>query len=200
MPALLALWVAVALWPAGEVEGRERREGAAQLMNDLMSGKAAVGGEFALTDAKGRRVALRDFRGKLVLLYFGFTTCPDVCPTDLAAIGKAIRELGGAGRQVQPLFVTLDPARDTREILGAYAASFHPRLVALTGNEAEVRRVAAAYKVFFEKVPVVGAAGYTIDHTAFTYLVDRGGKYVGIYPPGTPHDRWVELLREELRR
>jgi protein SCO1/2 len=200
MPALLAFWLVAALLPADEAAAAERRAGAAQLMDELMSGKVPVGGEFTLTDARGRRVALRDFRGKLVLLYFGFTTCPDVCPTDLMAIGKAIRAQGAEGRHFQPIFVTLDPERDRRPMIGTYAASFHPRFVALTGTAAEVRRVASAYKVFYEKVPVAGAAGYTIDHAAFTFLIDRQGKYVGIYPPGTPHDRLASLLREELGR
>ena len=201
MPALLAFWLATVLLPApGAAAAQERREGAAQLMNELMSGKVPVGGPFTLTDARGRRVALRDFRGRMVLLYFGFTTCPDICPMDLAAIGRAIRDLGVEGRHFQPIFVTLDPERDRRDALGAYVASFHPRFVALTGSEAEVRRVATAYKVFYEKVPLAGASGYTIDHTAFTFLVDRRGRYVGVYPPGTPHERLALLLREELRR
>ena len=174
-----------------------RREGAARLMQELMSGKA-IGGDFTLTDARGRRVSLEDFRGKLVLLYFGFATCPDVCPTDLQAIGRAVRALGPDGDRVQPVFVTLDPARDTREVIGAYAAAFHPRFVALTGSEAAIRRVADSYKVFYEKVAVPGALGYTIDHAAFTYVIDANGQYVGIYPPGTPSDRMELLLREEL--
>ena len=163
-----------------------------------MSGKVAVGGDFTLTDAHGRRVSLRDFRGKLVLLYFGFVTCPDICPTDLAEIGKALRAMGPAARDIQPIFVTLDPARDTQAILREYARAFHPRLIALTGAPDEVRAVADAYRVFYEQVPVPGAADYTIDHTAFTYLIGRDGKYVGIFPPGTHYDRMARMLRDEL--
>lgn len=194
VPAACALLAALA---AASAEP-PRREGAARLMEELMSGKVPVGGEFTLTDARGRRVSLKDFRGKLVLLYFGFATCPDVCPTDLQAIGRALRALGSAGDRIQPIFVTLDPARDTREVIGAYAAAFHPRFVALTGSEPEIRKVATAFKVFYEKVPLPGALGYTIDHAAFTYLLDAQGRYVGIYPPGTPADRMEQLLREEL--
>ena len=194
VPAACALLAALA---AASAEP-PRREGAARLMEELMSGKVPVGGEFTLTDARGRRVSLKDFRGKLVLLYFGFATCPDVCPTDLQAIGRALRALGPAGDRIQPIFVTLDPARDTREVIGAYAAAFHPRFVALTGSEPEIRKVATAFKVFYEKVPLPGALGYTIDHAAFTYLLDAQGRYVGIYPPGTPADRMEQLLREEL--
>jgi cytochrome oxidase Cu insertion factor (SCO1/SenC/PrrC family) len=117
------------------------REGAARMMSELMSGKGPVGGPFTLVDQSGARRSLADFRGKLVLLYFGFTYCPDVCPTDLMAVGNLVRSLGPAGDQVQPVFVTLDPARDTPEVLRAYVASFHPRFVALTGTENEIRHL-----------------------------------------------------------
>lgn len=176
-----------------------RRADAAKLMDELMSGKVPVGGEFSLTDARGKRVRLADFRGRIVLLYFGFTTCPDICPTDLLAIGDAVKSLGPEGDAVQPLFVTLDPKRDTRAVIGAYAASFHPRFIALTGSEAQVRRVATSFKVFFEKVPLAGPAKYTIDHAAFTFMLDRQGKYVGVFPPGTPPDRMASVVRDELR-
>jgi cytochrome oxidase Cu insertion factor (SCO1/SenC/PrrC family) len=176
----------------------EPRADAARLMSELMSGRHRIGGPFALTDPAGRRVALDDFRGKLVLLYFGFATCPDVCPTDLATIGQALRELGAAADGVQPLFVTLDPQRDTPEILREYAAAFHPRFVALTGTEDEIRRVATDFKVFYEKVKLPGTSTYTIDHTAYTFLLDREGGFVILFPPGTPAERMVFMLREQL--
>lgn len=167
-------------------------------MSELMSGRHRIGGPFALADAAGRRVALDDFRGKLVLLYFGFASCPDVCPTDLATIGQALRELGDAADAVQPLFVTLDPQRDTPEVLREYAAAFHPRFVALTGTEAEVRRVATDFKVYYDKVKLPGTSTYTIEHTAYTFLLDREGRFVTLFPPGTPAERMVFMLREAL--
>ena len=167
-------------------------------MNDLMSGKAAVGTPFTLTNPHGKRVSLTDFRGKVVLLYFGFTFCPDVCPTDLLAIAQAIKSLGKHGDQVQPLFITLDPARDTRALLRDYVAAFHPRIVALTGSEDDIRRIATAYKVFYEKVTPPGSKTYFIEHTAFTFLLDRNGKYVLFFPPGTPPERMSVMLREQL--
>ena len=176
-----------------------RRAGAARLMNDLMSGKVPVGGPFTLTDQHGDSTGLADFRGTLVLLYFGFMSCPDICPTDLLAIGEAIRSLGPEGDRLQPVFITLDPARDERKALGAYAASFHPRFVALTGSEAQIRHIATDYKVFFEKVQVPGTGTYTIDHAAFTFLLDRDGRYIGLFPPGTPAERIAAILREHLR-
>jgi protein SCO1/2 len=175
----------------------ERRADAARLMNELMSGRHPIGAPFTLRDPDGRRVALADFRGKLVLLYFGYATCPDVCPTDLAQVGLAVRALGAAAAQVQPVFVTLDPQRDTPAVLREYATVFHPRFVSLTGTEDEVRRVATDYKVFFEKVPLPGG-GYAIDHTAYTFLLDREGKFVILFPPGTEADRMGEMLREQL--
>lgn len=176
----------------------ERRAGAARLMNELMSGKHPIGAQFTLQDAAGGRVALDDFAGKLVLLYFGFASCPDVCPTDLAQIAQALRSLGHAAVQVQPLFVTLDPQRDSPAVLREYATAFHPRFIALTGSEEEIRRVATAFKVFFEKVPLPGTKTYSIDHTAYTFLLDRQGKFVILFPPGTPAERMVEILREQL--
>ncbi len=200
--AALAAAVAVALaaaWLARrDAPPPERRADAARLMNELMSGKVPVGGPFALTDPQGRRVALADFRGKLVLLYFGYATCPDVCPTDLAIIGQALRDLGASGDEVQPVFVTLDPERDTPAVLREYAAAFHPRFAALTGTEAEIRRVATDFKVFYEKVALPGKTTYLIDHTAYTFLLDRAGRFVSLFPPGTPPERMVTLLREQL--
>jgi len=193
-----AVIAAAALCAACTAPPQERRADAARLMNELMSGKYPVGGPFALDDPDGKRVALADFRGKLVMLYFGYATCPDVCPTDLAMIGQALRELGPAADEVQPLFVTLDPERDTPAVLREYASAFHPRFVALTGTEAEIRRVATDYKVFFEKVQMPGAKSYAIDHTAYTFLLDREGKFVILFPPGTEAGRMAEMLREHV--
>jgi protein SCO1/2 len=199
----LAACLALPCMPAkaqSEAPRQESRAQAARLMNELMSGKAVVGAPFTLTNQHGKRVSLADFRGRVVLLYFGYTFCPDVCPTDLLAIAQTLKSLGKSGDQVQPIFVTLDPARDTRDLLRGYAAAFHPRLVALTGSEDEIRRVATAYKVFYEKVTPPESKTYFIDHTAFTFLLDRNGKYVLFFPPGTPPDRMTVMVREQLSR
>ena len=176
----------------------ERRADAARLMGELMSGRHPIGGPFTLVDPSGRRVALADFKGKLVLLYFGYATCPDVCPTDLAVIAQALREVGPAAAGVQPLFVTLDPQRDSPAVLREYTVAFDPRFVALTGSEDEIRRVATDFKVFYEKVDLPGTNTYAIDHTPYTFLLDRAGKFVILFPPGTPADRMTEMLREQL--
>lgn len=198
MRGLAAALAAAAMFLAGcEPAPPERRADAARLMGELMSGKHPVGGPFVLADPDGRRVALEDFRGRLVLLYFGYASCPDVCPTDLAAIAQALRELGDAAGEVQPVFITLDPQRDTAAVLREYAGAFHPRMVSLTGSEADIRRVATDYKVFFEKVPLPGG-GYAIDHTPYTFLLDREGRFSILFPPGTPAARMLAMLREQL--
>jgi cytochrome oxidase Cu insertion factor (SCO1/SenC/PrrC family) len=195
---LIALLAALAplLGAASPPAEAPRREDAARLMNELMSGRARVGGPIELSDQWGRVRSLADFRGKLVLLYFGFASCPDVCPTDLAVIGEALRRLGRRAEEVQPLFITLDPQRDTVEVLREYVAAFHPRFVALRGSEAQTREVATRYKVFYEKVPM--AKGYAIDHMAFTFVLDREGRYVAFLPPGTSAERMASMVSEAL--
>ena len=187
-------------WRPAPAAEPPRRTDAARLMNDLMSGKVPVGGPFTLTDQQGKRVSLADFRGNIVLLYFGYTFCPDVCPTDLYAIAETIRLLGTDGAKVQPVFVTLDPERDTPARMGPYVASFNPRFVALHGSEKEIRAVATSYKVFFEKARPPGADYYLIDHTAFTYVIDPRGNYSGFFPPGSSGERMAKLVRELLAK
>lgn len=201
-PALLTAVVLAAvstfLYLRVEVPVDDSRADAARLMNELMSGKGPIGGPFTLTDPAGTRRSLSDFRGSLILLYFGFTYCPDVCPTDLLAMGNLIRSLGVDGDALQPVFVTLDPERDTPEVLRAYVASFHPRFIALTGTEDEIRRVATSYKVFFQKVRPKGVDTYFIDHSAYVFLLDREGRFATLFPPGTPQERMAILVREQL--
>ncbi len=197
---VLAWALALALFASLSGAQPAPRDDGARLMNELMSGKAAVGTPFTLTNPQGKRVSLADFRGKLVLLYFGYTSCPDVCPTDLLAIAQTVKSLDKTGDQLQPVFVTLDPARDTPGVLRSYAPAFHPRLIALTGSEDEIRRVATAYKVFYEKVRIERADLYLIDHSAFTFLLDRNGKYVMFFPPGTSPERMAVMVREQLAK
>jgi cytochrome oxidase Cu insertion factor (SCO1/SenC/PrrC family) len=171
---------------------------AGQLMNELMSGKAAVGAPFTLTDQWGKARSLGEFRGKVVLLYFGYTFCPDVCPTDLAAIAATRRALGPQADEVQPVFVTLDPRRDTAELIGHYVSAFDPAFVALRGSEEETKRIATSYKVFYEKVRLPQSDSYLVDHMTFTFLLDREGQYVAFFPPGTRPERMAVMVREAL--
>src|SRR5215470_7477250 len=124
---------------------------AAALIEALLEGREPVGGPFDLVDQGGQRRTDADFRGKLVLIYFGYTHCPDVCPTELQAMSLALDMLGTADEAVQPLFITVDPERDTPAHLADYVTAFHPQLVALTGPDAAIRKVALAYKVYFAR-------------------------------------------------
>ena len=171
---------------------------AAELMDVLMWNREKIGGPFALVDQQGRKRTDVEFRGKLLLVYFGYTTCPDVCPTDLLQIGKAIESLGSQGESVQPLFITLDPARDTTTRLAAYVPSFHPHLIGLGGSAGAVHKAADAYRVYYKKVAIGQGGDYGIEHAAYTYLMDRNGKYLGFFPPGTSADRMSEVIRPHL--
>ena len=171
-----------------------------ELIEGLLSGRVPVGGPFKLTDQTGRRRTDADFRGKLVVIYFGYTHCPDVCPTELQAISLALDELGVAADPVQPLFITVDPERDTPSVLADYVSSFHARLVALTGPAPAIQKVALAYRVFFAKSAVARPDGYAIDHTGFIYLVGKDGRYIDFLPPGLAPERIVEALRLHLDR
>jgi protein SCO1/2 len=164
-------------------------------MTELMSGTAAVGTDFTLDDPDGTPRSLAEFHGKIVLLYFGYTYCPDVCPTDLARIAQAVRSLGPLASQVQPIFVTLDPRRDTPRVLREYAAAFDANLLALRGSDAETRRIATAFKVYYEKRPLEDGT-YLVDHAAFTFVLDRAGHYVAFFPPGTPAGRMAAMIRD----
>jgi len=181
------------LWPR-----QPQERSAAELMDVLMWSREPIGGPFALVDHTGRPRTDADFRGKLLLIYFGFTFCSDVCPTDLQAMAAAIDKLGPAGEAVQPLFITVDPEKDTPEQLQGYVGLFHPRLIGLTGDASQVKRVALAYKVYYAKTEPSKQADYGIDHTGFVFLADAGGNYVGFFPPGTSADRMVEAIRPLL--
>lgn len=168
----------------------------ARMMEDLMAGRGAIGGTFTLTDHHGARRSLEDFRGKVVLLYFGYTHCPDVCPTDLAEIAALLRSLGARASEVQALYVSIDPERDTPAILTGYVTAFDPRILGLTGTVEETRVLAGRYKAYFAKVPT--GQGYLMEHSANFYVLDREGKFAGSLPPGTKADRLADVVRERL--
>jgi len=163
-------------------------------MDAVMWNREPIGGPFGLVDHTGRQRTDRDFRGKLLLVYFGFTSCPDVCPTDLQAMALALDQLGNCGASVQPLFVTVDPDRDTPELLGEYVPLFHPRLIGLSGDASSIRQAARAYKVYYAQVPTADGSHYTVDHSGFIYLMDRAGAYLGFFPPGTAADQIADAI------
>jgi cytochrome oxidase Cu insertion factor (SCO1/SenC/PrrC family) len=177
----------------------EEQPSAAQMMDDLMYGRGSVGGPFTLIDATGKPRSDSEFRGRLMIVYFGYTFCPDVCPADLMAITQALDALGPLADSVQPIFITVDPERDTK-LLGEYVAAFHHSLVGLTGSPEDIRKVANAYKAFYVKVPDERGADYSIDHTGVIYLMGRNGEYLGFMPPQTSPERLTEILRKYLAK
>lgn len=156
------------------------------------------GGDFTLTDHNGQPYRLSRARGRVVILFFGYTRCPDVCPTGLATLSHALRDLEALQIQVQALFVSLDPEHDTPAILRDYVRYFSPDLIGLTGSPAEIATVAGMYRVSHTR-RTRGDGGYTLDHTASYYLLDPRGKLAAIVPFGLPPEHIVSLVRNLLR-
>ncbi len=194
MGGMRALALLAALAAAVPAAAQQPERAAAELMDVVLWNREPIGGPFALTDQTGATRTDADFRGKILLVYFGFTYCPDVCPTDLQEIAAAVDRLGPAGDAVQPLFITVDPERDTPAHLKDYVALFHPRLVGLTGSAAAIKDAARAYRAYYAKVPLDKGA-YTVDHSAFIYLMGRDGHYLGFFPPGTSAELMLGTLR-----
>jgi protein SCO1/2 len=170
------LWLAaaaVAVLAACSPQDSGSRAGASKFHGIDVTG-ADYGTDFRLADPQGRERTLADFRGKVVLLFFGFTQCPDVCPTALSRAVEVMRLLGDDGTKVQVLFATLDPERDTAELMQAYTTTFHPGFIGLRADLERTRETAKHFKVFFAKVPT--GSSYTMDHTAMTYAFDPQGR------------------------
>lgn len=157
-----------------------------------------VGGDFVLVDHNGRDYALHDARGKPVLLFFGYTSCPDVCPTSLLTVQTVLRRLGDRAPAVQALFVSVDPRRDTPAVLKNYLAYFDPSIIGLTGSSETLREVARRYRTFFRLKGDIASGRYAVDHGSNLYLIDRNGSVARIIPFGTPVDSIVDALRPLL--
>ena len=138
---------------------------------------SAVGGPFKLTDQTGKTITDADMKGHAFLVFFGFTHCPDVCPTTLFDVSEVFRSLGPDGKDVRALFITVDPERDTPAVLKDYLSSFDPRIVGVTGDDASIKAAEKAYRVYAKKVPLDGGS-YTMDHTAIVYLMNKDGHFV----------------------
>jgi protein SCO1/2 len=156
---------------------------------------SAIGGPFSLVDQTGKPVTEADLKGKPSLMFFGFTHCPDICPTALFDMTQVYKALGRDGDKVQAYFVSVDPERDTPEILKEYLSSFDPRLRGLTGDQAAVSAMEKAYRVYSKKIPLE-AGGYTMDHTALVYLMDKEGRFVAPFNlKRKPEEAAAELKR-----
>ncbi|MGC1562506.1 MAG: SCO family protein [Bradyrhizobium sp.] len=177
----------------------EEPQTAAGMMDDLMYGHGTVGGPFTLTDQDGRTRSDSEFRGKLMIVYFGYTFCPDVCPADLMAITQALDALGPEATSIQPIFITIDPERDMG-VLKDYVAAFHSSFIGLAGSPGEIRKIANSYKAFYTRVPGERNGDYSIDHAGIIYLMGREGEYLGFMPPQTGPEKLTEVLRKYLAK
>jgi protein SCO1/2 len=174
--------VAIVLWPRG---------------GQVAVSPSSVGGPFRLTDQNGRTVTDKDFAGKPYLVFFGFTHCPDICPAALFDMSETFRRLGPDAEKVSAIFISVDPERDTPEKLKDYLQSFHSRISALTGTQADIDAVTKAYKAYAKKVPLEGG-GYTMDHSAIVYLMDKQGRFVAPFNLKRPADESAKDLRRYL--
>jgi protein SCO1 len=154
--------------------------------------------DFSLTDHTGKPRTLADYKGKVVVVFFGYTQCPDVCPTTMAEMATVMQKLGPQADQVQVAFITLDPERDTQQLLAAYAPAFDKRFVGLRGSPEQTARVAKEFKVFYSKVPGTEPGSYTIDHTAGSYVFDREGRLRLFIRHGQGADAIVHDIRQLL--
>ena len=157
---------------------------------------SAVGGPFRLVSHEGKEITDQAFLGAPFLVFFGFTHCPDVCPTKLFEISEALRAAGERGRALRALFITVDPERDPPEVLKSYLGSFDPRIVGLTGDRAAVDTAIRAYRGFARRTPLKDG-GYTMEHTALVYLMDKDGRFVGAFNLDRPPN---EAAQDLLRR
>lgn len=162
--------------------------------DDAAARSVAIGGPFSLTTQNGTPLSDADLKGRPFAIFFGFTHCPEVCPTTLWELSEALKALGPDARDLAVLFVSLDPARDTPEALKSYIASFDGRIIGLTGGEADVATLAKAYRVYWQKVPGEGG-DYTLDHTTAVYLMDRTGGFSGLISYEEAADTRIAKLR-----
>jgi protein SCO1/2 len=166
-----------------------------RLSAPAMQQVAAIGGPFNLIDQDGRTFTDQDLKGRPFLVFFGFTHCPEICPTTLFEVSQVLRSLGPDADRVRALFVTVDPERDTAPLLKDYLSSFDSHLMGLTGDPAAVAAVAKSYRVYFKKVPLADG-GYTMDHTAIVYLMNKEGRFVSPFSL----KRTTEAAAAELRK
>jgi len=161
------------------------------------AGQALIGGPFELTDHTGKRVTEKDYGGRYMLVYFGYTFCPDVCPGELQVISAALDMLGDKVKRIQPIFISVDPDRDTVDVMKEYVSNFHPGFVGLTGSKSEIAAAAKAYRVYYRK----GEAGsgkddYLVDHSSIIYLMGPDGKFVRHFNFGTKPEEISKAIAE----
>ncbi|NDF11585.1 MAG: SCO family protein [Proteobacteria bacterium] len=175
--------------PAAPATGQKQAEGVA------IDGAPTIGGPFTLTDQNGTVVSDKTYAGKYLLVFFGFTNCPSICPTALTNITGTLKVLGADADKIVPIFITVDPSRDQPAALKTYLQNFDPRIVALTGTQEQIDNVTKEYKVYAKKVEVPGMNGYMMDHSTFLYLMDKDGKYLAHLEHNEPADQMAVKIR-----
>ncbi len=168
------------------------------ISHDMSANIGSIGGPFQLTDGGGHTVTDRDFRGRYMLVYFGYTFCPDVCPTTLNAVAGAMDRLGKKADALQPLFITVDPARDTPKVVHDYAAAFSPRILGLTGTTQQIAKVAREYRVYFATHRTsADSTDYTVDHSSILYLMGPDGRFIApVRADETPAEMAAEITKD----
>ena len=186
MKALLGVWIAVLVGAAGWIGW------------DAWQGKQpSIGGPFTLTDQNGRTFSSESLKGKPTLIYFGYTYCPDVCPTSLLLMQTAVEQLGPDGaNKVNLVFITVDPERDTPELIKGYVSNFGPTIIGLTGTPEQIASAARAYRVYYQKAPSKDGGPYLMDHSSILYLLDRNERFITHFT----HEAKAEAVSAALRR
>jgi protein SCO1 len=165
-----------------------------------VTGKSLVGGPFSLVDQTGKRVTDKDYRGKYMLVFFGYTNCPDICPAGLQVMSAALEKIGQRGDDIIPLFITVDPERDTPQKLAAYVKNFSPRLIGLTGSPSDVAAAAKAYRVFYQKVPDENdPTHYSVDHSSIFYLMGKDGSLLAPIPAANDVTQLTQAIDKALQ-
>ncbi len=166
----------------------------------VTSGKALIGGPFELIGKEGKTITDKDFRGRYMLVFFGFTHCPDICPAELQVMSAVLDDLGSDADKVVPIFITLDPERDTADAVTNYVQNFGPNFVGLTGSPAAIEKAAKAYRISYRKFQDESMGdNYSIDHSALAYLMGPDGQFLTHFPYGTPPEKIAETLSYHLR-
>ena len=192
---------AILVYASGFHLNKTETTAAFQAEKPKVAGQPSIGGPFTLVDQDGQTVTDKDFHGRLLLIYFGYTFCPDVCPTTLTDISDALDLLGADAEKITPMLITIDPARDTPEHLKEYATYFHPRLRALTGTPEQIASAAKAYRVYYAKAKMEEDADpedYLMDHSSVTYLMGPDGAFVMHFSHGTDAETMARRIKEVL--
>ena len=173
-------------------------EGGMQRAGVSVPGAVSVGGPFSLTDTTGKPVTDATYRGRWMLVYFGYTFCPDVCPTELQTIAAALDQLGPEAAKLVPLFITVDPERDTVAAMADYVKLFDDRLVGLTGTPEQIAAAARAYRVYYARATPKDSSSYLMDHSSFVYLMAPDGSFRALFRPGTTPQDLAAAIRTRL--